>query len=543
MLVMFILGLILIAMVAVAAQSLAGMYSVMNDLELAQQERQVEMLWESSLSSLLVQAGPAGEYIAPIGSQLTDANGTVVAQGLPDAVTGPKVNSRGYSPLYCALGRSGLSSDASTAVTLESGISYSVQTVTVGSLTYVSRSSEVPGLERGSTSIVAFIISPLEKADDLSCSDIRYDQVSGLHSIPGVKARVIPIFGANGGTLSSAETINRSSNQFVDASGYDSINDALAPYLANPPARLILNLPAKTGGYVMTSDLVFGAAGTAGHSELVIAGADGGTQVSGQYTLTAQNASISLQNVSSAANLKLDHAQANITGSSMASLSAVDSHINLTGINSVNGAVALDSSEVYQEGELDLTYGTTSDGPLTLVSSRWKTASGSMNLSSQSSLYGVWIDQASQFVASGSTLVFGSGYSQAIRVSSDSIFRSIGTSITLAGQAGTFLDIKGKADIESGSASASGSLSYGAVLRDGGQLMIDNGQQWFYSGTAPTVGVSDEGGLAVSGSSAHVGGQSCWTGYLFSDSSATQVTNNNNKNLNGRATASWSCNQ
>lgn len=80
MLVMFILGLILIAMLAVAAQSLSGMYSVLNDLEVAGQERQVEMLWESSLSSLLVQAGPNGEFVAPLGAALADANGVEIGR-------------------------------------------------------------------------------------------------------------------------------------------------------------------------------------------------------------------------------------------------------------------------------------------------------------------------------------------------------------------------------------------------------------------------------------------------------------------------------
>jgi hypothetical protein len=544
MLVMFILGLVLIAMIAVAAQSLSGMYSVLNDLEVARQERQVDMLWESGVSSLLVQAGPQGEFIAPAGTPLTDSSGSVVAQGLPDALAGPRVNSRGYSPLYCALGRSELADgEPKSTVVLEAGISYSVQNVKIGSITYVRRSSAIPGLQRGSSSIAAFIISPLEPAENLSCADIRYDQVTGLHSIPGIKARIVPIFAANGGTLSSAEAVNRSSSQFIDASAYTSINEALAPYLSNPPSRLTLNMPARMGGYTLTGDLIFGSSSGPQRSHLIIAGPSDGVQITGQYTLTVKNAGIELQNIGSQANLNLDHAQASFSGTSLANLSAVASDLDFNDHNTITGSVSIDSTDVYQQGALTLTYGTGTEGPLTLISSRWKTRSADLNLTSQSSLYGIWVDQASQFVASGSTLTFGSGYAQAIRVASDSVFRSIDSSLVLQGQAATFIDIKGRADIESGVATSSGSLGSGAVLRDGGLLMMDNGQQWFYSGMAPAVGISDAGGLAVSGSSAHVGGQVCWDGYLFSDSSVSQVANNNNKNLNGRATASWSCHQ
>ncbi|AYG47617.1 hypothetical protein DV532_25295 (plasmid) [Pseudomonas sp. Leaf58] len=542
MLVMFILGLILIAMLAVAAQSLSGMYSVLNDLEVARQERQVEMLWEASLSSLLVQAGPNGEFVAPLGAALTDVNGVVIGQGLPSAVTGPKVNARGYNPLYCALGRADLDGIGDTQdITLEPGLSYTVQTVTVGTQAYVTRSSAISAMERGSTSIAAFIISPFEAVDRLSCADIRYDQVTGQHTVAGIRAKVIPIFGANGGTLSSAEAVNRSSNQFIDASAYDSINDALAPYLSNPPARLTLNLPARTGGYQLTQSIVLGTKTGGVQSHLVIAGPAEGVIINGAQTLAVKNASLTLQNVTLDGNLHLDNASAAFSGSTIMGITAVSSRLSFVDVNAVDGPISLDASEVYQSGALSLNYGTSSQGPLTLTTSQWKTSAGTLSLTSGNSLYGIWIDQASRFVAAGSALTFGSGYSQAIRVASDSIFTSIGSNLVLQGQATTFLDVKGRADIQSGTASAAGAVAYGAVLRDGGELIMDNGQQWFNGGTAPAVGVSDKGGLGVAGSVAQIGGQVCWDGYLFEDSTAGQVTINDNKNLSGRTTASWSC--
>lgn len=543
MLVMFILGLILIAMLAVAAQSLSGMYSVLNDLEVARQERQVEMLWESSLSSLLVQAGPSGEFVAPLGAALADANGVVIAHGLPDAVTGPKVNARGYTPLYCALGRAGLDGIGATQdITLEQGVGYTVQTVAVGPNAYVARSSSIPAMERGSTSIAAFIISPFEKVDQLSCADIRYDPVAGAHNLAGIRAKVIPIFGANGGTLSSAEAVNRSSTQFIDASAYGSINDALAPFLSNPPARLTLNLPARAGGYHLTESIVLGTTAGGLQSHLVIAGSGEGASISGDHTIAVKNASLTLQNIALDANLHFDNARAVLSGSTVAGISALSSRLSFVDTNAVNGPIALDASEVYQSGALSLNYGTASQGPLSLATSQWKTRAGALNLTSTNSLYGIWIDQASRFVAADSALSFGSGYAQTIRVSSDSVFTSIGSNLTLQGQATTFLDVKGRADIQSGTAGSLGAITYGAVLRDGGQLIMDNGQQWFNSGAAPAVGVSDKGGLGVGGSFARIGGQACWDGYLFTDSTAGQVTITDNKNLSGRTTASWSCN-
>lgn len=543
MLVMFILGLILIAMLAVAAQSLSGMYSVINDLEVTRQERQVEMLWESSLSSLLVQAGPNGEFVAPLGTVLADTNGVVIAHGLPDAVTGPRVNARGYTPLYCALGRAGLDGVSDTQdITLEKGVSYTVQSVSVGPNAYVARSSTIPAMERGSTSIAAFIISPFEKVAGLSCADIRYDPVAGVHTIAGIRAKVIPIFGANGGTLSSAEAINRSSTQFIDASAYASINDALAPYLSNPPARLTLNLPARTGGYHLTENIVLGTKAGGSQSHLVIAGSDEGVSISGSHTIAVKNASITLQNVVMDADLNFDNARAMLSGSTVMGISAVSSRLSFIDTNAVDGPIKLDASEVYQSGTLSLNFGTESQGPITLTTSQWKTSAGVLNLTSSNSLYGIWIDQASRFFADDSALTFGSGYAQTIRVSSDSLFSSIGSNLTLQGQATTFLDLKGKAHIQSGIAGSAGTLTYGAVLRDGGQLIMDNGQQWFNSGAAPAVGISDKGGLGIAGSFARIGGQVCWEGYLFIDSTAGQVTITDNKNLSGRTTASWSCN-
>lgn len=542
MLVMFILGLILIAMIAVAAQGLSGMYSVLNDLELAQQERQIEMLWESSISSRLTQAGPQGEFIAPLGSLLKDASGNVTGHGLPEGLAGPKLNSRGYAPLYCALGRESVeSTGGSSEIILSPERSYAVQTVTIGSERYVTRSSAIPDMERGSTSIIAFIISPLEQTSNLSCADIRYNGVTGLHSVPGVRARVVPIYGANGGTLSSGEALNRSSNQFIDGSAYGTLNEALAPYLANPPARITLNLPERTGGYQLSDDVFFTGSPGSKQSHIVIEGS--GSVVTGQHTLHIRNASLTLQNIRLDSNVVVDHARATFSGASVAGISASASDIDFIGTNIASGPMLIEASEVVQAGELSLGYGASTAGPLTLSTSRWRTAAGTLRLTSDGSLYGIWADQASQFVAKNSSLVFGSGYAQGIRVSPDSIFTSIESQIELSGSASTFMDIKGKANFQAGRASASGSVGAGAVLRDGGQLIMDNGQQWFYSGTPPTVGVSDEGGLAISGANAHVGGLSCWSGYLFSDSTAMQVANNTNNNLNGRVNASWSCNQ
>lgn len=544
MLVMFILGLILIGMIAVAAQGLSSMYSVINDLDSAQQERQIEMLWESSVSSLLAQAGPQGEYIAPLGSPLVEGGSGVTAQGLPANVSGPRVNSRGYSPLYCALGRASLNGVAPvTNVILEPGISYDVETLAVGNVEYVTRSSDIPGMERGSTSIVAFIISPLEKSTGISCADIRYDQASGHHSIPNLKARIIAIYGANGGTLSAAEAINRSSSQFIEASNFSSINEALAPFLANPPRRLVVNLPNKVGGYVLNGDLAIGSILAQAGSEVVFSGPQSGQAViSGSGVLQLSNTNVTFSHVATNLTIMASDASLKVQDSALGALTATKSKIQWLGSNSAAGAIFLDGTDVDQTGSLDLAYGDATSGPVRALTSTWKSRQGYINFSAPTALYALWADQASRITLTNSTLTFASNYSQVLRVAADSNLHSIDSSLILQGAAGTFLDLKGRGIFEGGSAQAAGMLGSGAVLRDGGFLLMDNGQQWFYGGFAPVVGISDEGGLGIAGFSAVVGGQSCWSGYLFSDSAANQVTNNNNKNLNGRVTASWSCN-
>lgn len=544
MLVMFILGLILIGMVAVAALGLSGMYSVINDLDSAQQERQIEMLWESSVSSLLVQAGPQGEYVAPLGSPLVEGSSGVTAQGLPGEVVGPKVNSRGYSPLYCALGRAGLTGLAPvTNVTLEPGISYDVETLTVGNVQYVTRSSDIPGMERGSTSILAFIISPLEKASGISCADIRYDQVSGHHSIPNLKARIIPIYGANGGTLSASEAVNRSSSQFIEASNYASINEALAPFLSNPPRRLVINLSNKAGGYVLNGDLAIGSVLAQAGSEVVFSGPESGQAVlSGSGILQLTNINATFSHVATSLTIMANAASLKVQDSALGALTATQSKIQWLGSNTASGAILLDGTDVDQAGTLDLAYGDATSGPIRALTSSWKSRQGYLSFSAPTALYALWADQSSQVIFTNSTATFASSYSQVLRVSADSNLHSIDSNMIVQGAAGTFLDLKGRGIFEGGSAQAAGMLGSGAVLRDGGFLLMDNGQQWFYGGFAPAVGISDEGGLGIAGFNAMVGGQSCWSGYLFSDSAANQVTNNNNKNLNGRVTASWSCN-
>ena len=542
MLVMFILGLILIGLLAMSASSLSGMYAAMNDLSSASRERQIDMIWESGISGLMVQAGPSGEYVAPMGSPLANADGTVIGQTLPSATPGPRLNTKGYAPRYCALGRAALSGATSQSVALTSNTSYSAEVTQVSGVDYVIRSDEIEGMQRGSSSVVAFIISPLEKSDSLSCSNIAYDAQTGTYSTPGINSKIIPLFGANGGTLTAGEGINRSSSQFIDASNFASINEALAPYLSNPPRRLILNLPSRDSGYLLTSDLVFGRQ-TASDAELVITGAGAAkAEIKGGYTVSVSNARLVLSNIELESALSATDSTVNIAGASIGAITAKHSELILDGANSVSGKLSLDNSKVDQDAGLSLAYASTTTGAIDLMQSTWRVRSGTIAVSG-SSQYGIWLDQGSRMSLQGSTIQLQGTFGQGIRVGFDSVLSSIDSSMNLDGNATSFIDIKGRFVATGGAAYSSASLANGAVLRDGASILLDNGQQWFSTGSKPQIGVNDLGALSVAGSSAIIGGGACWQGYLFTESTAGQVTNNNNENMQGRVTASWSCSQ
>lgn len=540
--VMFILGLILLGLLALTAHSISGMFVAMNDLSLTSRERQIDLIWESGISSLMVQAGPNGEYVAPLGAILTNSTGTVIGHTIPSTTPGPRLNTKGYAPRYCALGRTSLSGGSSQTVTLSIGSTYSVETVNVGGIDYVTRSNDVAGMQRGNTSVLGFIISPLEKSDSLSCANIAYDAQTGAYSTPGIVSKVIPLFGANGGTLSAAEGINRSNSQFIDGSLYGSLNDALAPYLNNPPRRLILNLPDRDSGYRMISDLSFGRQ-TASDAELVITGAGAEkAEISGRHSFTVSNARLVLSNVALQASLAATDATVNLASSSVGSVAAKHSELILDGTNEINGKISLDNSKVDQDANLVLNYASTTTGAVDLVQSSWRARAGTISVNG-SSQYGVWLDQSSRMSLQGETLQLQGTFGQGIRVGFDSVLSSIDSTMSFAGSATSFLDVKGRAVLTGGLAYSSGSLSNGAVLRDGASILLDNSQQWFSTGITPQVGVNDLGALSVAGTSAIVGGGVCWQGYLFTESTAGQVTNNNNENMQGRVTASWSCSQ
>jgi len=542
MLVMFILGLILMGLLAMSASSLSGMYAAMNDLSSASRERQIDMIWEAGVSSMMVQAGPNGEYVAPLGVSILDASGKVIGHTLPSSIPGPRLNSKGYAPRYCALGRAGLSGGPTQAVSLSSGKSYLVETAQIAGFYYVIRSGDIDGMQRGSTSTLAFIISPFEKADELSCADITFDGQTGTYATPGVNTKVIPLFGANGGTLSAAEGINRSSSQFIDASKSASINEALAPYMSNPPRRLILNLPERAGGYQLTADLAFGRQ-TSSDAELVIAGAGSAqVEIKGASTVTVTNARLVLNNVDLEAGLQLADSAVSLVTASTGGIKAKHSEIVLDGANAIRGKISLDNSKVDQDAGLSVTYTSASTGAIDLIQSTWRLRSGSLGITG-SSQYGIWVDQGSGLSLQGSTIILQGAFDQGIRVGFDSTLSSIDTTMRLDGSSTSFMDIKGRVVATGGTAYSSGNLGNGAVLRDGASILLDNGQQWFSTGSKPQVGVYDSGALSVSGTSATVGGSACWQGYLFAESTAGQVTNNNNENLQGRVNASWSCSQ
>lgn len=542
MLVMFILGLILIGLLALVAHSLSGLYAATNDLSSASRERQIEMIWEAEISSLFVQAGPNGEFVAPIGHPLFNETGDVIGQTLPRGIAGPRVNTKGYAPLYCALGRAPLAGGASEEVFLDSKTTYRVETTEVAGIKYVSRSTPIPGLSRGNSSVMGFIISPFEKRADLSCADITYDEQTGSYSTPGAITKIIPLYGANGGTLSAAEALNRSSSQFIDASQFSSINEALAPYLNNPPRRIVLNLPSRSSNYALTEDLSFGRS-TASDAELVIVGA-GGAQpiISGAYTFRIRHARMVLSNVGMEADLRSEDSTLSLAGAGLGSLTINNSTLVLDGENSLAGKMTADNSRVDQDGALGVTYNADTSGAIDIMQTSWRVRGGSVAVHGASA-YGIWVDQASQMTIQNGGLSLNGSFGQGMRVGPDSVFTSIGTSIKFAGSAASFAEVKGRFIATGGSAANSGALFNGALLRDGASILLDNGQQWFSAGNAPDVGVNDAGALSVAGANAQIGGANCWQGYLFSESAAGQVTNNNNVNMQGRNTASWSCSQ
>lgn len=542
MLVMFILGLILIGMLAVAANSLTGLYGSLSDVSAMSRERQIEMLWESGISAMLIQAGSNAEYIAPLGEPLKDEQGLVIGQTLPTSVSGPRLNTKGFAPRYCALGRAPLSGAASKQIVLSKDLSYGVETVTAAGVEYVARSETIKGLQRGSTSVVGFIISPFEASESLSCAQITYDTDRGVYSTPGLNTRVIPLFGANGGTLTAGEAINRSSSQFIDASQFDSINQALEPYLHNPPRRIVLNLPERSAGYKLTGDLAFGRS-TASDAELIIAGGgEGQVAIQGAYSMALGRTTLALSHVSLQAAIQSTDSDVTLASSAVGSLSAINSKLKFSGDNTISGGLVLDNSYVDQTGGLSVDYTGVSSGAIAMAQSSWRMREASLTISGNSA-FGLWLDQHSVFTARSGSVNLKGSYDQGVRVSKDSNISTIATQVSFSGSAGVLFDLKGQLVALGGRVISAGSVGSGAVLRDGASILLDNDQQWFASGNPPQVGVLDQGGLGVAGAAATVGGTACWKGYLFSASTGGQVSNNNNESMQGRVTASWSCAQ
>lgn len=196
MILILILAILLIAMVSVVAQSFVGLYASANYLDQIQQEQRLSRVWEDAVIQTLVKAGPNGEYIAPLGEPIQDAQGTVIGHGLPGQVLGPRQNSMGHTVRYCALGHEDVLNPGDAGlypVTLNTTQSYPVETISINGNPYVFRGDAVPGLIRHSHNVVAFVISPNAVNATISCAGIQYDSQTGEYFIPSVAAKVIPI--------------------------------------------------------------------------------------------------------------------------------------------------------------------------------------------------------------------------------------------------------------------------------------------------------------------------------------------------------------
>lgn len=191
-----ILSIIIIGLVSLVAHSIVGLYSSAASLDLLTQEMRLEALWVDAISRHLVAAGPNGEYIAPIGQPILSDGGLVIGHGLPAFVEAPKQNSLGMPVRYCALGHEPVLSpdnSSNTKIWLNSTATYLVEAMTINGKNYAYRGDDISGMTRNSHNIVAFVISPTEINDNLSCQDVRYDQDNGTYRVVGMDASVLPV--------------------------------------------------------------------------------------------------------------------------------------------------------------------------------------------------------------------------------------------------------------------------------------------------------------------------------------------------------------
>lgn len=196
MILILILAILLIAMVSVVAQSFVSLYASANHLEDIQQEQRLSRIWEDAVMQSLVMAGPNGEYLAPLGEDIKNSEGTVIGHGLPSQLVAPKQNALGHVIHYCALGHEDVLNPADAGlyyVTLNNAQSYAVETISINGEPYVFRGDAVPGLTRHSHNVVAFVVSPSNGDSNISCSGIQYDGSKGEYFIPGAGAKIIPI--------------------------------------------------------------------------------------------------------------------------------------------------------------------------------------------------------------------------------------------------------------------------------------------------------------------------------------------------------------
>jgi hypothetical protein len=193
MIVSLVMIVIMIGLLSVVAQGLSGILASTIHVQKAATEVMLEKLWVDAIQRSLRQPGPNEGFMAPIGSDLVDPFMTVIGHGFPLGLGAPLNNVMGLPVHYCALSYEAASGTDVIAV-LQPGLSYQIESMTINGVRYAHRTTLIPGLQRNSPNIVAFVISPKRAYNALSCNNIAYDAGSGIYSAPGFDAKVLPVF-------------------------------------------------------------------------------------------------------------------------------------------------------------------------------------------------------------------------------------------------------------------------------------------------------------------------------------------------------------
>jgi hypothetical protein len=188
----FSLILVMIAMLVVIAQSVGSVVYSSSQIQRINHELMLEKLWIDAIERKLVQPSPTEPFMAPVGVDLLDITLNPIGHGFPSGIGAPLANAWNQPIHYCALSAA-LSGAPDTVVTLRTGLTYGVETIGFNGLRYAYKTTSIPSMEKATPSIVAFVISPRSQGAGLSCDDIRYNALTGIHSVPGADAKVIPI--------------------------------------------------------------------------------------------------------------------------------------------------------------------------------------------------------------------------------------------------------------------------------------------------------------------------------------------------------------